>query len=929
MSSTLRISRIRQKVPQSSHPLQLPIQIHVVCSRRMSSLEHTICMINQAASNMISSPQKQGVKGSGSGCNKTGQKNIRNNDRNNSESNRASYAHPKREQQPQPGRGGGGGMRSINGINGYGSRPHINGRSFGPPQKHPQNTAEEKRKSELIAKSLFETLQKMPNKPLAPGGLLGKHSYPQNPTVPPAGIFSAFGGGFSFGGAQKTAVNTEGTLTLAQRLAKPLTAEEKEAIKKIKKIDSMQYLPKPPVKSAQMLPQNAPNARRRPMLQAQEKKIAAPAVKVVVRLDPDGLTIAELAKQMAKKVDVVVECLKTLGAIDEKAEDIPSIMLDVDTAELACIELRIEAVRTVHSQWDVKRKGFAGREDYASFPIRSPVVSVMGHVDHGKTTLLDTLKKTNVAAGEEAGITQRLGAFSVKLPVAEGEEEKPPVTFFDTPGHAAFSAMRQSAGSLTDVIVIVIAAEEGVQQQTVEVLDLLKRQTSVEAVVALTKCDRDGIDKKEATERIGLQLLEHGIEVEAYGGNVPIVPISGLTGEGLPDLIEAILLQAEMMDLRADPEAAGEGVVIDGGIYKHQGIGTDVLISWGGLRVGDVCVVGEQYGKIQRMQLSDGTAVERAGVSTPVRVYGLHEVPKAGEEVIVVPNEERAAEVIEMRQNNVALKKSMIAAKAAEDKSKIAKEIHIVKKEAELAHRQLRRAIGRKAAYHQREANRPPPPPKDDHQVVTVVFKADGQGAIAAMHAVLMDLPESDEVSLHIAHTGVGPITTGDIDMAAVGDAIIYAFNVEEMDGEVTSLAREYNINIRTHKVIYRFAEEVKAELESRLAPKETANVHGTAEVLQIFNTDGGRRKVVVVAGTKVLDGELKSTSEYRVLRDGEVVYKGATASSMRHFKDRVTLLKKGMEGGISLDGFSDYKPGDILEAYTTVTTKRKLGEAR
>ncbi|KAG5178629.1 hypothetical protein JKP88DRAFT_261371 [Tribonema minus] len=799
--------------------------------------------------------------------------------------------------------------------------------------------------------------------------------------------------------------------------------------------------------------QRAQRGRSRGRGGRRERTLAArkPAAPLCVEIPPDGMTVAELAHACGRKSDAIAAQLEKLGL-----ESALGAVLDADSAELACLELGVAAQRLARKEWDLVRTSTAalGEEEAAKLPLRAPVVAVLGHVDHGKTTLLDALRKTNVAASEAAGITQRLGAFRVELPGAAA-----PITVFDTPGHAAFSAMRASAGRLTDVAVLVVAADDGLRAQTVEVLEMLQKVPHVQTVVAMTKCDKDDVDRKEAAKRIANQLLEHGIEVEEYGGSIPIVPVSGKTGEGLGDLVEAVLLQAEVMELRADNQAPGEGVVIDAGTDRGLGAYADIMVSWGALRAGDHCVVGAQAGRIKRvlagrikrvlvseslascatvaagMLLSavytsayadvmvswgalragdhcvvgaqagrikralgvDNKPVTVAGPSEAVRITGLKTPPVSGDELVVVASEARATQVASLRQRAYSLREMQ-------------------RHELQLdEQRQIEAALAKERAKLAKDENAPVEPAAAPTGPISVpaVFKASGHGALAAMISAVEALPGKDEVLLKVAHSGVGPVTNSDVERAAAaGCAPLFAYGVGAVGNDVAAAARALGVAITRHDVIYRFQEDVAALLEERLPPRVAAVALGRADVLKAFvgvagvalgradvlkattdefnlpqisgstadkfnmirssdprgcrapsafgpNQKRGANRArlcdavvecrrprclqsrslyarahafallglftvdarnkggdVAVAGCRVTEGSLRAVHAYRVLRDGAVIHSAPRVGALQHLKDRVAEVRKGQECGVSLDGFSDFREGDVIETY-------------
>jgi translation initiation factor IF-2 len=619
-----------------------------------------------------------------------------------------------------------------------------------------------------------------------------------------------------------------------------------------------------------------------------------PAVQVgrTVELPPDGCSVAELARICSKTVKDVERNLRALGSKAARDSEI-----DTDTAELLCLEMGFRVKRLQRCDWDVQRKGPKIEKDASSssqLPLRPPIVSVMGHVDAGKTTLLDTLRKADTALHEASGITQRLGAFVVPV---EGRDTH--VTFFDTPGHAAFRSMRHSAGKVTDVIVLVIAADAGVQAQTLEVLQLLQEQPRLQLVVALTKMDLPGVSTQAAREKVGRQLLERGVVTEGMGGDVPVVPVSGRTGEGLQILVESIVLQAEMMELHADADAPGEGIVMDSTVTRGSGAEAAVLVTWGCLKTRQHCVVGTQAGRIRALLDAGGKQMDCASVGVPVRVLGLQHPPKVGDELIIVENEERAKDIAEKRSRLAALR--------------------------EMGVDQLDESQSPRVGGKQEPGGVAPDEGELPVVRVPAVMKADGHGALAAMQEIVSTIPD-DEVQLQVVQAGIGPVTTGDVEVAAAaGSSAVYAFNTGVQSNAVRLLARQRGVRISEHKVIYAFLDDVATELSRALPATESTEVGGRAQVLQVFPGTGKGGASVRVAGCRVVSGKLKQGRPFRVLRGDEIIYTAPSAESMRHFKQRVSEIEKGHEGGVALPGFDSWEEGDILENYEIVLQRKDI----
>ncbi|CAM9570630.1 unnamed protein product [Chrysoparadoxa australica] len=620
----------------------------------------------------------------------------------------------------------------------------------------------------------------------------------------------------------------------------------------------------------------------------------AAAVPRAVALPPRKISVKELGMMMSRKSEDVEAALRQLGETSDLCHG--DHMVDTDTAELLCIELGHEVTRLARKDWNPARTDADSEEtknsdDYRNLPARQPVVSVMGHVDHGKTTLLDALRSSSMAEKELAGITQRLAAFVVPVKGQGETAEKAAVTFFDTPGHAAFASMRASTSRLVDIVVLVIAADDGVKEQTLEVLKLLGERPGLQAVVALTKVDRPGIDVREAKDRISRELMGHGITVEDYGGEIPVVPVSGKTGKGLNELVEAVLLQAEVLELRSDPSAPGEAVVIDSSLVKGLGHVADVLVTWGTLKPGQMVMVGQEWGRVRRLLGPAGAAMKECSASVPVRIVGLKSSPAVGDEVLVVESEATAKLVAAKRQRLITIRQ---AEEMQEEGRKLYEDLaqQVATQVREFADQwQGRRnwrfrtglkAMKEEAARKWSARDEGPPYP------VNAIFKADGHGLLAAMEQVLEGLPR-DEVYLKVVHAGVGPVTKSDIELASQAGATIYTFNVGVAGNEVTKASKMLGVSICAHGVIYRFFEDVTQHLEKHLPEEFEPQVLGKAEVLEVFATSGRGRSVVPVAGCAVTEGELKQGGCMRLMRGGEEVGTISEADSMRHFKERVT----------------------------------------
>lgn len=495
---------------------------------------------------------------------------------------------------------------------------------------------------------------------------------------------------------------------------------------------------------------------------------------------------------------------------------------------------------------------------------RPPVVTILGHVDHGKTSLLDYIRKSNVVSRESGGITQHIGAYQVSLP--EGK-----ITFLDTPGHAAFTEMRARGAQVTDIAILVVAADDGIMQQTQEAIDHVK-SAGVPIIVAVNK-----IDKPEANvDKVVQQLPNYDLIPEAYGGEVIICPVSAHTGEGVPHLLEMILLQADVMELKAEPKGEFHGVVIEAKLEKGRGPVATILVKDGTLKIGDVSLAGATFGKIKAMMSYDGERIKEAGPSTPVEILGLNEVPAAGDKVEVYKDERSARDIAE--------------AKAQEDRLKA---LNPAKKKFSL--KELRRQL-------------------DDNEIkdLNLIIKGDVQGSVEAVRGLINKL-ESDEVNIQVLHAGVGSITQSDILLGSASNAIVVGFNVKP-EGDAKKEAERLKVEIRTYSIIYELIEDIENALKGMLAPKYEEEQLGIVEIRAVFKlTKAGK-----VAGSHVTEGKIIRGCKVRVKRDNEIVFAGEL-DTLRNVKQDVREMFAGQDCGIKFVGWEDFKEGDIVEAYELV----------
>ncbi len=602
-----------------------------------------------------------------------------------------------------------------------------------------------------------------------------------------------------------------------------------------------------------------------------EKRLAREAMradelKPVVRevVVPEAITVQELASRMAVRGAEVVKRLMEMGTVVTITQSI-----DADTAQLVVEEFGHKVRRVSEADVEIGLKG----EDDADEALiaRSPVVTVMGHVDHGKTSLLDAIRSSDVVSGEAGGITQHIGAYQVETP--KGSR----ITFIDTPGHAAFTEMRARGASVTDIVVLVVAADDGVMPQTAEAINHA-RAAGVPILIAINKIDRPDADPN----RVRQDLLQHEIVTEEMGGDVLAVEISATEKQNLDKLEEAILLQAELLELSANPDRAAEGIVIEAKVDRGRGAVATVLVQRGTLNVGDIVVAGAQWGRVRAMYDDHGAAAKAAGPAVPVEILGLSGVPLAGDEVVVVENERRAREVSEFRQ-----------ARAREKE---------VARGAPLNLEQLFSEIQE----------------KEGKSELPLVIKADVQGSVEALVGALGRLG-TEEVAVRVLHSGVGGITESDVTLAAASDATIVGFNVRA-NAQARELAARCAIELRYHAVIYDVVDEVRASLEGMLRPEARERTLGSAQILQVFEVG----RVGRVAGCRVTNGLVRRGSKARLLRDDVVIHDGAL-KTLRRFKDDVREVKEGYECGMSFENHSDLREGDVIELYEIEEVARTL----
>ena len=598
----------------------------------------------------------------------------------------------------------------------------------------------------------------------------------------------------------------------------------------------------------------------------QKKQTIGPQAQLKIQRDvviPEVITIQELANRMAERgVDVIKYLMK-----DGEMHKITDV-IDSDTAQLIAEEFG-HVVRRV-SEADVE-EGFIGAEDIAEdVEPRAPVVTIMGHVDHGKTSLLDAIRATNVVSQEAGGITQHIGAYQVVTPAGQK------ITFIDTPGHEAFTAMRQRGAQVTDIVVLVVAADDGVKPQTVEAINHAKA-AQVPMIVAINKIDKQGADP----QRVRTELLSQEIVVESLGGDTLEIEVSALKKTGLDRLLEAIALQAEVLELKANPNRPAEGVIVEAKLERGRGPVGTALVQRGTLHLGDLVVAGSAYGRVRALINDLGEQVKDAGPSVPVEVLGFDSAPEAGDQFAVVENEARAREITDYR----------------------------------LRERRKRLAVaGQRGSLEQMMTQLKAAGTKE----FTLLVKGDVQGSVEAIVAAL-DKLGTDEVRARIIHAGVGGITESDVGLASTSGAVILGFNVRA-NSQAREAAERDGVEIRYYAVIYDLVDEVKQAMSGLLAPTRRETFLGNAEILEVFTIS----KVGKVAGCRVTEGKVERGAQVRLIRDNVVVHEGKL-STLKRFKDEVKEVVAGQECGMAFEGYQDMRQGDVIECFEVEHVRRTL----
>ncbi|GAB4371638.1 MAG: hypothetical protein Kow00114_32650 [Kiloniellaceae bacterium] len=578
---------------------------------------------------------------------------------------------------------------------------------------------------------------------------------------------------------------------------------------------------------------------------------------------PEVLTVQELANRMAARGAEVVKTLMKLGVMATINQTI-----DADTAELVVEEFGHKSKRVSAADVEIGMRGADDRPE--ELQSRPPVVTIMGHVDHGKTSLLDALRETDVVSGEAGGITQHIGAYQVRL--ANGER----ITFIDTPGHAAFTEMRLRGATVTDIVVLVVAADDGIKEQTVEAINHAKA-ARVPIIVAINKIDKPGADPA----RVKQELLQHELITEDLGGDILAIEVSALQKTNLDKLEEAILLQSELLELKANPKRPAEGVIIEAKLERGRGSVATVLVQRGTLKVGDVFVAGTEWGRVRALVNERDEQVQEAGPATPVEVLGLNGTPSAGDDFTVMEDEGRAREIADYRQRS--------------------------KREKEIA------ATGRGTLEQMMSRIK-----EGEASELPIVVKSDVHGSMEAIISSLEKLG-TDEVKVRVLHSGVGGINESDVTLANSTGAMIIAFNVRA-NPQARQMARRDGVDIRYYSIIYNVVDDVKAALSGLLAPKQQENFLGYAEIRQVFTNS----KVGKVAGCMITEGLVKRGAKVRLLRDNVVIHDG-TLKTLRRFKDEVKEVKEGYECGMAFENYTDIQVGDQIECYEIEEVAREL----
>ncbi|WP_312683494.1 translation initiation factor IF-2 [Mammaliicoccus sciuri] len=604
------------------------------------------------------------------------------------------------------------------------------------------------------------------------------------------------------------------------------------------------------------------NNKKQPNQQQQQPKPEVKETPSLITYE-EGITVGELADKINKDASEIIKKLFLLGVVANINQ-----ALDTETVELICADYDIEAELEVHVDATDLENYFEVDENDADLIERPAVVTIMGHVDHGKTTLLDSIRNTRVTAGEAGGITQHIGAYQIV-------NNNKKITFLDTPGHAAFTTMRARGAQVTDITILVVAADDGVMPQTIEAINHAKA-AEVPIIVAVNKVDKPTANPDRVMQELG----EYGLYPEDWGGDTIFVQLSAIQGDGIDDLLEMIGLVSEVEELKANPNRAAVGTVIEAELDKSRGPAASLLVQNGTLEVGDSLVVGNTYGRVRAMVNDLGKRIKTAGPSTPVEITGLHDVPQAGDRFVVFKNEKQARQIGEKRQQENILKQ-----------------------------RQDSKSVSLDNLFEQMK--------QGEMKDLNIIIKGDVQGSVEALAASLMKI-DVEGVNVRIIHTAVGAINASDVTLAAASNGIIIGFNVRPDTGAKRA-AEEENVDMRLHRIIYKVIEEIESAMKGLLDPEYEEQVIGQAEVRQTFKVS----KVGTIAGSYVTDGKITRDASVRIIRDGIVIFEGEL-DTLKRFKDDAKEVAAGYECGITIEKFNDIKEGDIFEAFKMVEIERK-----
>lgn len=604
-----------------------------------------------------------------------------------------------------------------------------------------------------------------------------------------------------------------------------------------------------------MARQQRRNNQRRGNKSNQTPVVAKPQIEVKELVYHSSLTVGELADKIAKNSSDIIKLLFMMGTMVTI-----NTMLDDETIQLVCMEFEIEFTKEIIIEEDDLEELLNEDEDEADLIERPAVVTIMGHVDHGKTTLLDTIRKANVIEGEFGGITQHIGAYQVKV-----KDKK--VTFLDTPGHEAFTAMRARGAKVTDIVVIVVAADDGVMPQTKEAIDHAKA-AGVPVIVAVNKIDKEGANK----DKIMSEMSEEGLMPEEWGGETIFVSLSAKTGEGVQDLLETVLILSEVENLRANPKKLASGSVIEAKLDKGRGPVVSLLVQKGTLKAGDTIVVGTAFGRVRKMVDDNGLEIKVAGPSSPVEIIGLNDVPVAGDIFMAFDSEKKARQIADARLiKRIDIERNSTSAMSLDD---LASQIE-----------------------------------QGEIQEVNVIVKADVQGSAEAVKASLEKIDVLG-IRVNVIRSTAGAISESDVMLASASSAVIYGFNVRP-SAMVRKKAEEEKVDIRLHNIIYKALEEMESAMKGMLAPVYKEVIIGQASVRELYKVS----KIGTIAGCMVSDGCLRRNCKVRLIRDGVVVYEGVLGS-LKRFQDDAKEVTNGFECGITIENFNDIKVNDVVEAY-------------